>query len=64
MKLDVRGLPALLYRPFAERRGQIVGAGLLQATLLSIPVADQIGLSLGLISPQSYVASSPQGCCR
>jgi Kef-type K+ transport system membrane component KefB len=55
--LLVRGLPALLYRPFAERRGQIVGAGLLQATSLSIPVvAGQIGVSLGLIGPQSYVA--------
>jgi Kef-type K+ transport system membrane component KefB len=55
--LLVRGLPALFYRPFAERRAQIVGAGLLQATSLSIPVvAGQIGLSLGLISPESYVA--------
>jgi Kef-type K+ transport system membrane component KefB len=63
--LLVRGLPALLYRPFAGRRGQIVGAGLLQATSLSIPVvAGQIGLSLGLISPSSYVLSWPPGCCR
>jgi Kef-type K+ transport system membrane component KefB len=55
--LVIRGIPALVYRPFAEHRGQIVGAGLLQATSLSIPVvAGQIGLSLGLISPQSYVA--------
>jgi Kef-type K+ transport system membrane component KefB len=55
--LVVRGLPALVYRPFADRRGQIVGAALLQATSLSIPVvAGQIGLSLGLISKQSYVA--------
>jgi Kef-type K+ transport system membrane component KefB len=55
--LVVRGLPALVYRPFAQGRGQVVGAGLLQATSLSIPVvAGQIGLSLGLISPQSYVA--------
>jgi len=55
--LIVRGLPALVYRPFAARRGQVVAAGLLQATSLSIPVvAGQIGLSLGLIGPQSYVA--------
>jgi Kef-type K+ transport system membrane component KefB len=55
--LVVRGIPALVYRPFAERRGEVVAAGLLQATSLSIPVvAGQIGLSLGLISPQSYVA--------
>jgi hypothetical protein len=53
----VRGLPALVYRPFADRRGQVVAAGLLQATSLSIPVvAGQIGVSLGLIGPQSYVA--------
>ena len=36
--LVVRGLPALLYRPFADRPGQLVAAGLLQATSLSIPV--------------------------
>ena len=55
--LLVRGLPALLYRPLAQRRDHIIGAGLLQATSLSIPVvAGQIGLSLGLIGPQSYVA--------
>src|SRR5262249_35856529 len=55
--LVVRGLPALVYRPFADRRGQMMGAGLLQATSLSIPVvAGQIGLSLGPISTQSYVA--------
>jgi Kef-type K+ transport system membrane component KefB len=55
--LIVRALPALIYRPFAERRDQVVAAGLLQATSLSIPVvAGQIGLSLGLIGQQSYVA--------
>jgi Kef-type K+ transport system membrane component KefB len=55
--LVVRGLPALLYRPLADRRAQVVAAGLLQATSLSIPVvAGQIGLLLGLISAQSYVA--------
>jgi Kef-type K+ transport system membrane component KefB len=55
--LVVRGLPALLYRPFAERSGQIVAGGLLQATSLSIPVvAGQIGVDLGLIRPINYVA--------
>jgi Kef-type K+ transport system membrane component KefB len=53
----VRGLPALLYRPFAERSAQLVAGGLLQATTLSLPVvAGQIGVDLGLIGPQSYVA--------
>jgi Kef-type K+ transport system membrane component KefB len=55
--LVVRGLAALVYRPLADGRGQVLAAGLLQATSLSIPVvAGQIGLSLGLISAQSYVA--------
>jgi Kef-type K+ transport system membrane component KefB len=55
--LLVRGLPALLYRPFAERPAQLVAGGLLQATSLSIPVvAGQIGVSLGLIRPVNYVA--------
>jgi len=55
--LLVRGLPALLYRPFAERAGQLVAGGLLQATSLSIPiVAGQIGVDLGLIRPTNYVA--------
>jgi Kef-type K+ transport system membrane component KefB len=55
--LIVHVVPALVYRPFAERRDQVVAAGLLQATSLSIPVvAGQIGLSLGLIGQQSYVA--------
>lgn len=55
--LVVRGLPALLYRPFAERAGQLVAGGLLQATSLSIPiVAGQIGVDLGLIRPTNYVA--------
>jgi Kef-type K+ transport system membrane component KefB len=55
--LAVRGLPALLYRPFAERPGQILAGGLLQATSLSIPVvAGQIGVDLGLIRPTNYVA--------
>lgn len=55
--LIVRAVPAIVYRPFAERGDQLVAAGLLQATSLSIPVvAGQIGLSLGLIGQQSYVA--------
>ncbi len=55
--LVVRGLPALLYRPLAERRSQLVAAALLQATSLSIPVvAGQIGVDLGLIRPTNYVA--------
>jgi len=55
--LLVRGVPALLYRRFAERRGQVVAAALLQATSLSIPVvAGQIGVDLGLIRPTNYVA--------
>jgi Kef-type K+ transport system membrane component KefB len=55
--LAVRGLPALLYRPLAERRTQVVAGGLLQATSLSIPVvAGQIGVDLGLVRPTTYVA--------
>jgi Kef-type K+ transport system membrane component KefB len=55
--LVVRGVPALLYRRFAERSGQVVAAALLQATSLSIPVvAGQIGVDLGLIRPTNYVA--------
>ena len=55
--LVVRGLPAVLYRPLAERTGQLLAGGLLQATSLSIPVvAGQIGVDLGLIRPTNYVA--------
>jgi Kef-type K+ transport system membrane component KefB len=55
--LLVRGLPALLYRPLAERGSQLLAAALLQATSLSIPVvAGQIGVDLGLIRPTTYVA--------
>ena len=50
--LLVRGLPALLYRPLAERGSQLLAGGLLQATSLSIPVvAGQIGVDLGLDPP-------------
>jgi hypothetical protein len=55
--LAVRAAPALLYRPLTDTRGQLAAAGLLQATSLSIPiVAGQIGVDLGLIRPESYVA--------
>ena len=55
--LLVRGLPALLYRPLAESRRQVLAAALLQATSLSIPVvAGQIGVNLGLLRPGTYVA--------
>jgi Kef-type K+ transport system membrane component KefB len=55
--LAIRGLPALFYRPLAERSSQLVAGGLLQATSLSIPiVAGQIGVDLGLIRPTNYVA--------
>lgn len=67
--LIARGLPALLYRPLlissAPRatpapgvtRRQVMTAGLLQATSLSIPiVGGSIGVSLGLIRPENYVA--------
>jgi Kef-type K+ transport system membrane component KefB len=55
--LVVRAVPALFYRPLAERRSQVVAGGLLQATSLSIPVvAGQIGVEMGLIRPANYVA--------
>ena len=55
--LLVRGVPALFYKPLAERGSQLFAAGLLQATSLSIPVvAGQIGVDLGLIVPTNYVA--------
>lgn len=55
--LIVRALPALFYRPLAQRPAQLVAAGLLQATSLSIPVvAGRIGVDLGLIPAGNYVA--------
>jgi Kef-type K+ transport system membrane component KefB len=55
--LIVRGMPALLYRPLLSSLRQVVTAGLLQATSLSIPVVGgSIGVDLGLISPENYVA--------
>jgi Kef-type K+ transport system membrane component KefB len=53
----IRGLPALLYRPLAERPEQIVAGGLLQATSLSfLIVAGQLGVELDLISLVNYTA--------
>lgn len=55
--LIARGLPALLYRPLLTSRRQLITAGLLQATSLSIPiVGGSIGVELGLIRPENYVA--------
>jgi Kef-type K+ transport system membrane component KefB len=55
--LLARALPALLYRPLLTSRRQVVTAGLLQATSLSIPVVGgSIGVGLGLIRPANYVA--------
>jgi Kef-type K+ transport system membrane component KefB len=55
--LVTRAVPALVYAPLAQRRGQVIAAGLLQATSLSIPVvAGAIGVELGVIRPGTYVA--------
>jgi hypothetical protein len=55
--LIVRAVPVLLYRPLADRPGQLVGAGLLQASSLSIPVvAGAIGVNLNLIPAANYAA--------
>lgn len=55
--LLIRALPALLYRPFAQNRAQLLAAGLLQATSLSLlVVAGRIGVDLGLIRPANYTA--------
>ncbi|MDT7555106.1 MAG: hypothetical protein QOI16_3646 [Pseudonocardiales bacterium] len=55
--LVARALPVLLYRPLVAGRGQLVAAGLLQATSLSIPiVAGRIGVDLGVILPDTYAA--------
>lgn len=55
--LVVRGVPAVLYAALADRRAQLVAAALLQATSLSIPVvAGKIGVELGVIRPENYVA--------
>ncbi len=53
----VRAVPALCYASVARRRTQLLAAGLLQATSLSIPiVAGSIGVDLGLIRPENYTA--------
>jgi Kef-type K+ transport system membrane component KefB len=55
--LIVRSIPAVLYRPFAKRRRELVAAGLMQATSLSLPVvAGAIGVSLGLMTRANYAA--------
>jgi Kef-type K+ transport system membrane component KefB len=55
--LAIRALPALLYRPLAERREQLLAGGLLQATSLSfLIVAGQLGVDLDLLSPVNYTA--------
>jgi Kef-type K+ transport system membrane component KefB len=52
-----RALPALLYRPLLASRRQVMTAGLLQATSVNIPiVGGSIGVDLGLIRPEVYVA--------
>ncbi len=55
--LLVRAVPAVLYRPFAERSSQLVAGGLLQATSLSLlVVAGEIGVELDLMAPTTYAA--------
>jgi Kef-type K+ transport system membrane component KefB len=55
--LLVRATSATLYRPLGLRRIQLLAAGLLQATNLSIPVvAGAIGVNLTLITPANYAA--------
>jgi Kef-type K+ transport system membrane component KefB len=55
--LLIRALPALLDRPFAQNRAQLLAAGLLQATSLSLlVVAGRIGVDLGLTRPANHTA--------
>jgi Kef-type K+ transport system membrane component KefB len=55
--LIVRALPAICYRPLLGSNRQVLAAGLLQATSLSIPVvAGGIGVELGLMQPANYAA--------
>ncbi|WP_406841614.1 cation:proton antiporter (plasmid) [Streptomyces sp. AHU1] len=55
--LLVRAVPALLYRSVLNGRKEMLTAGLLQSTTLSIPVVGgTIGVTLNLIRPQNYVA--------
>jgi Kef-type K+ transport system membrane component KefB len=55
--LFVRATAVGLYRPLGLSRTQLLAAGLLQATNLSIPVvAGAIGVNLALITPANYAA--------
>jgi Kef-type K+ transport system membrane component KefB len=55
--LFVRAVPAFVYRHLIHGRRRVVAAGLLQATSLSIPiVGGQLGVDLGLLRPDNYVA--------
>ncbi|CPS06420.1 integral membrane ion antiporter [Mycobacteroides abscessus subsp. abscessus] len=55
--LIVRALPAIVYRPLLAGGRDVLAAGLLQATSLSIPVvAGGIGVELGLLEPANYAA--------
>lgn len=55
--LIVRALPAVFYRPLLGHRRNVLAAGLLQATSLSIPVvAGGIGVELGLLEPANFAA--------
>jgi Kef-type K+ transport system membrane component KefB len=59
--LIARGVPALLYRKSASR-GEMIAAGLLQATSLSfIVVAGQIGVELDLIRESTWAAMVAAG---
>ena len=53
----VRGVPAVLYRRLLTGWRDVVAAGLFQATSISIPIiGGSIGVSLGVIRPENYVA--------
>ncbi len=55
--LIVRALPAIFYRPLLGSTRDVLAAGLLQATSLSIPVvAGGIGVELDLLQPANYAA--------
>jgi Kef-type K+ transport system membrane component KefB len=55
--LVARAVPTVLYRPFAQHARQLIAAGLMQSTSLSIPVvAGAIGVGLGLMSKSNYAA--------
>lgn len=55
--LLVRGLPAVLYRPLAAGRRQVIAGGLLQATSLSLlVVGGRIGVEMGLMTATTFTA--------